>query len=81
MRMTSIPNAVLLAALITIGGAGSAFAQTNETDPHHPLIVSQAAPQSGMAGMMPGGMMGGNMMGPSMMGGHMQPGMMAAGCR
>ena len=94
MRMTSIPNAVLLAALIAIGGPGSAFAQTNETDPHHPLNMSQAAPQSGMAGMMgqgqgampegqgmmPGGMMGGNMMEPSMMGGHMmQPGMMGGG--
>ena len=89
MRMTSIPNAVLLAALIATGGAGCAFAQTNETDPHHPLNMSQAAPQSGMGGMMGqgqgampegqgmmyGGMTGGNMMEPGMMGGHMmQPG-------
>lgn len=87
MRMTSIPNAVLLAALIVIGGAGSAFAQTNETDPHHPLNVSQAAPQSGMGGMMgqgqgampegqgmmPGAMMGGNMMQRGMMGGGGMP--------
>ena len=85
MRMTSIPNAVLLAALIAIGGPGSAFAQTNETDSHHPLNVSQAAPQSGMGGMMgqgqgampegqgmmPGAMMGGNMMQRGMMGGGM----------
>ena len=85
MRMTSIPNAVLLAALIAIGGAGSAFAQTNEMDPHHPLNMSQAAPQSGMGGMMgqgqgampegqgAGGMMGGNMMHPGMMGGGGMP--------
>lgn len=87
MRMTSIPNAVLLAALIAIGGANSAFAQTNETDPHHPLNVSQAAPQSGMGGMMgqgqgampegqgmmPGAMMGGNMMQRGMMGGGGMP--------
>lgn len=85
MRTTRIPNAVLLAALIAIGGADSTFAQTSETDAHHPANMSQASPPSGMGdmmgqdqgampggpGMMPGGMMGGRMMGPGMMGGGM----------
>lgn len=82
MRTTRISNAVLLAALIAIGGAGYSFAQTNETDPHHPANASQKGSPSGMEGMtgqgreglpasnmMPGDMMGRGMMQPGMMGG------------
>ncbi|NLS18702.1 EF-hand domain-containing protein [Rhizobium sp. P40RR-XXII] len=80
MRTTRISNAVLLAALIAIGGAGYSFAQTNETDPHHPANSTQAASPSatgGMSGQGEGGMPGSNMMPGDMMGrGMMQPGMM-----
>ncbi|GAA3109004.1 hypothetical protein GCM10010520_61930 [Rhizobium viscosum] len=70
MRTTRIPNAVLLAALIAIGGVGSAFAQTNGADTHHPLNMSQASPPSGMGGMMGQGQ-GAMQDGPGMMGGGM----------
>ena len=81
MRVT-IMNAVLLAGVITMGGAGLTFAQANGPDPHHPEGSPQTTSPSdmeGMAGgqgampgsdMMPGGMMGGrNMMRSNMMDG------------
>ncbi|PSH63005.1 hypothetical protein CU102_24390 [Phyllobacterium brassicacearum] len=83
MTTTTLPHAAMLAALIAVGGAGLALAQTNDADPHHPATSAQAAPPSdaddgttgqsqggmpGGSGMMPGGMMGRGMM--------MQPGMM-----
>lgn len=77
MSSTRLPHAAVLAALITIAGAGFAFAQASGTDPHHPAASSQTASPSetdGMSGQsqgaMPGAMMRGNMtMQPGMMGG------------
>ncbi|CAN7330818.1 EF-hand domain-containing protein [Rhizobium sp. LjRoot258] len=74
MRTTRISNAVLLAATIAIGGAGSIFAQPSGADPHHPANSSQAIPPSGMEGMMAQGQ--GTMPGGA---GMMQPGMMGQG--
>ncbi|MBY3102293.1 EF-hand domain-containing protein [Rhizobium laguerreae] len=81
MKTNRLPHRTLLAALVAFGAAGSALAQTNDSDPHHPADASQAASPSGTdavagqgqgampgADMMPGGMMGRGMMQSGMMG-------------
>lgn len=85
MRTIRTASAVLLAALIALGGAGAVFGQTSGADLHHPVNLAQAAPQSGMPHMMGGGMMGqgqgampdgpGVMAGGMMAGNMMQSGM------
>ncbi|MGO8311191.1 EF-hand domain-containing protein [Rhizobium ruizarguesonis] len=77
-----LPQMTLLAALVAFGAAGSALAQTNDSDPHHPADASQAASPSGtdgMAGQAQGAMPGAEMMPGGMMGrGMMQSGMMGS---
>ncbi|MBY5494318.1 EF-hand domain-containing protein [Rhizobium ruizarguesonis] len=81
MKTYRLPQMTLLAALVAFGAAGSALAQTNDSDPHHPADASQAASPSGTDGMagqgrgavpgsdvMPGGMMGRGIMQSGMMG-------------
>lgn len=83
-----LPQMTLLVALITFGAAGSALAQTNDSDPHHPADASQAASPSGTDGMagqgqgvMPDGMMPGGMMGRGMMQSGMMENMPMMGMR
>lgn len=78
MTTTRLPSAALLAALIALGTAGFALAQTNDTDPHHPADASQTASPSGtdgMAGEGQGAMPATGMMQPGMMGGMPTMGM------
>lgn len=90
MRTTRISNAVLLAAAVAIGSAGSAFAQMSGADSNRPANSSQETPRSEMEdmmeqgqGMMPGnpGMMNGGMRGGNMMRSRMMRGMPMMGMR
>ncbi len=88
-----IRSALVIAAVIALGGAPGSSAQESATDPHHPnTTVTEPVPsatpreaaglnqgvQPNQPGIMPQGMMGQGMMGQGMMTGLMQPGSMEA---
>ncbi|MFF0950851.1 EF-hand domain-containing protein [Rhizobium leguminosarum] len=70
----TIPNVILLAAVIAVGSAGLALAQMSGADPDHPANSAQASQPSGMEGTLAQGQ--GAMPGGS---GMTQPGMMGQG--
>jgi len=82
MISTALSRAAALAAIVAIGLATSAPAQTTAADPHHPDVTPAQSARPGDAarqiqGAQPGqpGMMPPGMMGERMSQGQMQPGM------